>query len=254
MPSAKKKILIPALIAAAAAALFLCLRPSGRHPARDPYEPSEEALICLYGEYHGEKDFLEVEFQTWKARYDEGMRDLFIEAEYYYGQMLNLWMHQEDDRILDILWKDTEGTLAHTEAQFDFYRKIKQECPQTVFHGTDVGHSRQLGEWYLAYLSSQGKQGSEEYRITEENIAQGDRYYADGGDERYREDCMVRNFIREYDRLCGAVIMGIYGDAHADPSDASIQDGTHCMAYLLKEHYGDHIRYESVQAMVNSRQ
>ena len=57
---------------------------------------------------------------------------------------------------------------------------------------------------------------------------------------------MVENFIREYDTLDGAGIMGIYGDGHADPSDESMDNDTHCMAFQLREYYGDIIQYESI--------
>lgn len=40
--------------------------------------------------------------------------------------------------------------------------------------------------------------------------------------------------------------MGIYGDGHADPSDESVDDNTHHMAFQLREHYGDIIQYESI--------
>ena len=59
-------------------------------------------------------------------------------------------------------------------------------------------------------------------------------------------NCMVDNFIREYDTLNGTAIMGIYGDAHADPSDESVDDNTHYMAFQLREYYGDIIQYESI--------
>lgn len=88
---------------------------------------------------------------------------------------------------------------------------------------------------------------SREYELTKENIIQGDKYYANGEmDNSYRENCMVDNFIREYDTLNGTAIMGIYGDAHADPSDESVDDNTHYMAFQLREYYGDIIQYESI--------
>ena len=221
---------------------------ASREIARDPYYPSETAAIYLYGEYHGKQEYLEKEFEIWKSHYEQdGMRDLFIEAEYYTAQMLNLWLQEPDDEILDVIYQNNEGTLAHTEAELDFYRKIKEECPETVFHGTDIGHIRETGAWYLDYLEAHGMEDSREYELTQENMAQGDRYYANGElDNSYRENCMVENFICAYDTLNGAAVMGIYGDAHADPSDPSTDNGTHRMAFQLREHYGDIIQYESI--------
>lgn len=221
---------------------------STKEIAREPYYPSDKATIYLYGEYHGKQEYLDKEFTIWKSYYDQnGMRDLFIEAEYYTAQMLNIWLHESDDEILNVIFNNSEGTLAHTEAQLDFYKKIKEECHETVFHGTDIGHSKETGDWYLKYLENDGRKNSPEYKLARENITQGDKYYADDEpDNAYRENCMVKNFIREYDTIKGSTIMGIYGDAHADPSDTSIDNNTHRMAYQLKEHYGDIIQYESI--------
>ncbi len=221
---------------------------TSREIAREPYYPSNTATIYLYGEYHGKQEYLDKEFELWKFHYEQnGMSDLFIETEYYTANMLNIWLHEPDDAILNVIYNNNEGTLMHTEAQLDFYKKIKEECPETVFHGTDIGHIRETGEWYLDYLEDHGMKGSREYELTKENILQGDKFYADGElDNSYRENCMVKNFIREYDALNGTAIMGIYGDGHADPSDESIDDNTHHMAFQLKEYYGDIIQYESI--------
>ena len=244
----KTRVLSAIVVIAGLLLVFFWRLDSSREIARDPYYPSEPAAIYLYGEYHGKQEYLENEFEIWKSHYEQdGMRDLFIEAEYYTAQMLNIWLHKPDDEILDVIYRNNEGTLSHTEAQLDFYRKIKAECPETVFHGTDTGHIRETGAWYLDYLEAHGMEDSREYELTLENMAQGDRYYADGElDNSYRENCMVENFIRAYDALNGAAIMGIYGDAHADPSDPSTDNGTHRMAFQLRDHYGDIIQYESI--------
>ena len=76
------------------------------------------------------KRYLDKEFELWKYHYEQnGMRDLFIETEYYTAQMLNIWLQEPDDEILNVIYNNNEGTLAHTQAQLDFYRKIKEECP-----------------------------------------------------------------------------------------------------------------------------
>lgn len=224
---------------------------SSREIARTSYYPSSTATIFLYGEYHGKEEYISKEFTIWKSYYNQkGMRDLFIEAEYYTAQMLNVWLHETDDDILNVIYNNSEGTLSHTKAQLDFYKKIKEECPETIFHGTDIGHIKETGEWYLKYLENHGMSDSIEYKLTEENIAQGDKYYANAEeDNAYRENCMVQNFIREYDKIKGTAVMGIYGDAHSDPSDSSIENNTHRMAYQLKQHYGDIIQYESIVSL-----
>ena len=198
--------------------------------------------IYLYGEAHASKAILEEEFALWTAHYrDEGMRNLFVELPYYSAEFLNLWMQSDSDEILEQLYRDWEGTAMHSPDVVDFYRKIKRECPETVFHGTDVGHQYQTtGERYLAYLYEKGEDdGSEQSRLTLENIEQG-KYYYQHSDDAYRENAMVENFIREIDRLGGADVMGIYGSAHIGIE--AMDYATHtvpCMANQLHERYGD---------------
>ena len=245
----KKKILFTIAIIAILLMLFFFIKwYTSRDIAKEPYYPSNTASIYLYGEYHGKKKYLDKEFELWKYHYEQnGMRDLFIETEYYTAQMLNIWLQEPDDEILNVIYNNNEGTLAHTQAQLDFYRKIKEECPETVFHGTDIGDIRETGEWYLNYLEENGMKDSREYELTKENILQGDKFYSNGElDNSYRENCMVENFIREYNILNKTPIMGIYGDGHADPSDTTVDDNTHHMAFQLKEYYGDIIQYESI--------
>ena len=97
--------------------------------------------IYLYGEEHASEVMLEEEFELWNTYYhDNGMRDLFVELPYYSAEFLNLWMKSENDDILEQLYQDWEGTAVHSQVVLDFYKRIKSECPETVFHGTDVGH------------------------------------------------------------------------------------------------------------------
>src|SRR5699024_10125990 len=96
--------------------------------------------ITLYGEIHGNAAIKEYEAERWKECYDQGMRHLFVELPCYTAQWLNLWMDAEDDGILEQLHQDWEGTLSSGAETLDFYRTVKEQCPETVFHGTDVGH------------------------------------------------------------------------------------------------------------------
>ena len=48
-----------------------------------------------------------------------------------------------------------------------FYRTIKEQCPETVFHGTDVGHQYDsTGARYQDYLEERGLADTEDYRLT----------------------------------------------------------------------------------------
>ncbi len=209
----------------------------------------QSGLIYLYGEEHASEVILEEEFELWNTYYhDNGMRDLFIELPYYSAEFLNLWMKSDNDDILEQLYRDWEGTAIHSQVVLDFYKQIKSECPETVFHGTDVGHQYQsTGERYLAYLQETGQSSSsEQYQLAQEAIEQGQHYYQ-YSDDVYRENTMTENFIREFDRLNGVDVMGIYGAAHIGIDALDYTTNTiPCMANQLHERYGDAVHAEDL--------
>ena len=88
--------------------------------------------IYLYGEIHGIAAIEEYEAERWKECYERGMRHLFVELSHYTAQWLNLWMDAEDDEILEQLHQDWESTLSSGAETLDFYRTIKEQCPETV--------------------------------------------------------------------------------------------------------------------------
>ena len=123
--------------------------------------------IYLYGEIHGIAAIEEYEAERWKECYERGMRHLFVELSHYTAQWLNLWMDAEDDEILEQLHQDWESTLSSGAETLDFYRTIKEQCPETVFHGTDVGHQYDsTGARYQDYLEERGLADTEDYRLT----------------------------------------------------------------------------------------
>ena len=61
---------------------------------------------------------------------------------------------------------DTDGTLTHVPEVLEFYKSIKKNCPETIFHGTDVGHQYETtGERYLNNLERIGAVDSKEYNL-----------------------------------------------------------------------------------------
>lgn len=179
--------------------------------------------IYLYGEEHSKQSILDKELSIWGEYYEKGMRDLFVEFPYTDAQFLNLWMQADDDELLDLQFKDWGGTEGGTEVEKNFLKQIKEQYPETVFHGTDVGHTwESTGPRYLAYLEANGQKDSEEYRRAQENMEQGKRYYEikatdEASSVRYREDRMVENFRCSYQELEAVRrtdIMGIYGSTH----------------------------------------
>lgn len=195
--------------------------------------------VYLYGESHGNQAITKRELAEWQRFYnEEGLRHLFIENSYAAVAYLNQWMHEDNDDILLQLYADWDGTAAHAESTLKFFRTIKETCPETVFHGTDVGHQfASNGARYLADLEAQGLKDTEAYRLTEENNRQAMEYYEMGSDA-LRENYMVQNFIRELDSLPpDTKIMGIYGGAHVCYT-MDMSGTVSSMIIQLINHYG----------------
>lgn len=203
--------------------------------------------IYLYGEQHGITAILEKEFEIWYNHYhNDGMRHLFIEQPYYTSEFLNIWMKTDNDDILDTLYEDWAGTAGQVPEVKMFYRQIKADCPETIFHGTDVGHQyNTTGKRFLEYLEQNSLKDSEQYALTQENIEQG-QYFYENADDIYRENKMVENFIREFDMMDGENVMGIYGGAHTDLYAMDFSGAIPCMANQLNKHYDGMIYSEDL--------
>ncbi len=218
-------------------------------PPLPPLEAS--GLIFLYGEEHSSILDLDKEFAQWEKYYQKDkMRHLFVELPYYTAEFLNIWMKSPDNEILNALYNDWYGTAIHTEQVKQFYQKIKRQCPETVFHGTDVGHDyATTGARYLTYLRNNGLQESETYLLAEENVEQGKLYYTQM-DEQYRADTMVQNFVREFDALGGANVMGIYGTVHFNTDVVNAQGNlSPNMIKQIKQHYGQAVHTENLSML-----
>lgn len=212
----------------------------------------KQGQIYLYGEVHADVKCLEQELELWGELYANGTRDLFVEMPYYTAAYLNEWMHTESDDILDQLYQDLSGTQNHSQDVLDFYRQIKIDYPETVFHGTDVGHQYDsTGARYLAEMRAAGQSSSEDYALALENIEQGKTFYTllqqnESEAYAYREKCMVQNFIREYENLSGVNVMGIYGAMHTDPESLDFFGNVDSMAKQLSARYGDKLHTEDL--------
>jgi hypothetical protein len=207
---------------------------------------------------HGYKSILDSEYKTWYACYSEGQRHLFIEYPYYAAEFMNLWIKSDSDELLDELFDAQAGTAGNSEYNYAFYKKIKEELPETVFHGTDIGHQYgTTGLRYLQYLEDKGLADSEQYTLAQECIEQGKRFYASGTtdeemDWAERENAMAANFIREYDKLGGIKILGIYGSAHTDYTINNYLTKTvGSMAKQLRAHYGDIVSFTTLSPNYN---
>ena len=192
----------------------------------------------------------------WQSYYhDQGMRHLFVEHSYFTAQLLNIWMQEDDDSILMDIYNDWFGTQAYTENTLDFLRTIKETCPETIFHGTDVGHQfNSTGKRYLEYLEAHDLMDTQEYQLTLEAIDQGKRYYGEGSaDHVYRENTMAENFIREYEALDGASIMGIYGTAHIYLDRLNHTGECDSMGKQLASRFGEQITSEDLSVAAQAK-
>lgn len=250
-----RSLLLALIVALVAVSLAACSNSSKDNTANKTVEPTKGApvvtqasgKIYLYGEAHGQAKIMDKEFELWSEYYrNEGMRHLFVELPYFTAEFLNLWMQSDDDDILEAIYEDWEKTAAHDPYTKVFYQKIKSDCPDTVFHGTDVGHQYETtGNRFLSYLAANDLTETEAYILTVEAIQQG-RYYYSKDDDVYRENKMTENFIREFEKLGSESIMGIYGAAHTGLDEMDHSQSIPCMANQLQEYYGDNIYSEDL--------
>ena len=227
--------------------ILLCLASCADGTDKEITPGPSAGQIYLYGEAHGVEKILEKEAELWKEYYDnEGMCHLFIEHPYYTAEFLNVWMREDSDDILDAIYNDWAGTQAQVPTVKEFFQKIKYECPETVFHGTDVGHQhRTTGRRFLEYLEQNGLKDSVSYALAQEALEQGQHYYGQM-DSVYRENKMAENFIREFEALNGESIMGIYGAAHTGIDALDFTRAVPCMANQLAARYSEAVHSEDL--------
>lgn len=208
--------------------------------------------IYLYGEQHGVKKITDKELALWRTYYTKGLRHLFLELPYYTAEYLNMWLREKDNTILEEVFNDWKGTAFHNQHTYHFFMQIKELCPQTVFHGTDVGHQYgTTGERFLRFLESKQQQNIPAYLRAQESIQQGIAYY-NGGNAKamaYRENMMVQNFIYELTQIQNDDIMGIYGSAHTDTAALDSTGAVPCMANQLKSIYGNNLNTEDLSPL-----
>lgn len=243
-----KRVFVAILVIVMAAACFGCGHETGVG-AEEKQEEQKPDGIYLYGEIHANANIMKKELELWGEYYDEGMRDLFVELPYFDAELLNIWIQSDDDQIFDVYYQSAQGTAGGNPEYESFWKKLKKNYPETILHGTDIGHGYAMtGQWYLKYLEEHGQKDSEEYRKTQENMEQGKYYYDHSEDDPYRENKMVENFVEEYETLGEIPVMGIYGSAHTEIDAMDYMTGTvPCMANQLHEKYGDKLYTESLE-------
>lgn len=205
-----------------------------------------ERQILLCGESHDDPLCKARELALWQARYARGDRDLFLELGEPTAILLNRWMTTGNESFWDLVYRNWAGTLSQTPETENFYRALRETCPETVFHGIDLEHQYQsTGSFCLALLRKEGKQDSAEYRKAKRAVEQAESFYS-GWDETllsrdnaYRENVLAENFRSEYEALGRRRVMGIFGAAHADPYGMDYYTSSvPSMGRQLKNRYG----------------
>jgi len=251
--------LLAAMLAALAFAFAGC---AGATSLDSPRRAEFEAALCerraeleerapstgrihLFGETHGNAAHLGKQLELWRDFYEnDGMRHLFLEMPFFTAGFLNEWMRDDGDDIFDAVFADLRGTLAHNPHAKEFLRRIKAELPETVFHGTDVGHQYwSTGARFLAHLRESGQESGETYLLALENIEQGRMYYDYRMNVSARADMMAVNFIRAFDALGGESVMSaFYGAQHVAFGRYSRRGGRGAtLATQLRARYGDNL-------------
>lgn len=203
-------------------------------------QKKSDTRIYLLGEAHGSPAIMKFEEEQWENCYANGMRHLFIEFDYWTAKLLNVWMHEESDEILLVIYDSTEGNQIHIPEFLEFYRNIKANCPETVFHGIDIWGGPEIED--LPVWIEAGMITEEESKILKADaecrnkfLKYETEYYSPWA---IREPQMTLNFIREFDALpADEKIMGIFGNAHVCYER---EPNGHCesMRVQLEKHYG----------------
>ena len=210
--------------------------------------------IHLFGEIHSHPPHVEMQFEFWHYFYTQhGMRHLFVEMPFFTAEFLNLWMLEDDNEILNELFSDSRGTAFDSDVNREFLLRIKAELPETVFHGTDVGHKyNTTGQRFLQHLRDTGQEGTEIYYLTQENMQQGRDFYGPlKTNDSLRADMMVENFIRAFDTLQGESIMSaFYGAAHVMLGYYNERlGGGPTMASRILERYGTQVHLTDLREL-----
>lgn len=215
--------------------------------------------IYLYGEEHSVEKILQKEIELWQSHYENGIRDLFLELPYYTAEYLNIYLKEKDDKILKEIFDDWKGTAFYSKEMFNFFVEIKNLCPQTIFHGFDVGHQyKTTGKRFIIYLENSGQKDSDKYLQTKKILEQGIIYYGKSGTEKaaYRENKMAENFLYELSTLTDTScrskrnvgIIAICGSAHIKNKTACVH--TPCMEAQLKLVYGNNLHSEDMRTLI----
>lgn len=211
---------------------------------------TKKSDITLFGEIHYIKEIHDKELELYRDFYEKGGRHLFIEQGYSYAEIMNLIMKYYDSFEV-FLSKD------RLEDDFYFYQYIKDNFPETIFHGIDVEKTN-CAEILLEQFQKNNLGTEEELKLINESIEESKifrSFNVEAEKVGFREKCMTKNFIREYNKLKGEPIFGIFGSAHTNKTDMYMPEIPTMGMNIIKEGINyEEIRVEGIQTVMRNGQ
>ena len=198
----------------------------------------EPGDINLYEEPLNVKQNGKKVYEKWGSYYQKGHRILFEDGPYYVAEFLNMYMQAPDDKILYEVADDIKEMLFDVKDFLYWTKKVKEDYPETVYCGIDIGWGDAAGARYLKYLKDKGLEDSINYKLASKCIAQ-KKEWSDyfklvrNSLTEFYEQKMVENFMDAYKRAGVSEVVGIYENSYVDPT----KEGN--MEKKKKKHYGD---------------
>lgn len=114
----------------------------------------------MVGESHGTVGTFITEFELIKYFYENhNVKNILIETGHCTGSLLNNYIQNGDEKILNFVIKNTEGTFAYSNESANFYRSLYEynkklpEDQHLILYGVDVEHTyNNTGMYYLSTL------------------------------------------------------------------------------------------------------
>ena len=237
----------------------------------EPYIfPPSTGQIYMLGEEHFNKYHLELQLEFWDTFYNEhGMRYLFIEYEFSYAELLNMWMRGERDEILDVVENRVLAAFEEKNREYivetlmEFYNRIKNEFPETIFYGLEVEYTNSSALLILQHLRDTEQEESELFRAVIQRVRQHSDLVLEGkragASQEYfsfynlRERDMTENFIKKFDSLQDESVMAIFGAYHVIPAPDFRVYGVPNVANRLIERYGEQVTTISLEDFVTQQ-
>lgn len=123
------------------------------------YTRFSEYQVILIGESHGTQKTFEAELMLLEhLNQAYGVRHILLELGYCDGELLNDYLQNGDEAILQEMLENLKGTSAYSEETYTFYQSLYEynrnlpEGETLYLSGVDVQHQLKTGAYYLYRL------------------------------------------------------------------------------------------------------